>query len=279
MSPFYPSSSRKSPCPTLITGTRARNDESTKMSSNNLCSFSPIAGVAACATLVVLLVGMGCTRTDGGCGMDSDCKGERVCENRICVTDQREAASQQPLVADSKDRLIEPGVRVGAITRETSEDDLKLIYGARNVARESWYIGEGQYRKATVLFKGTHDEIWVLWQGDDYGVVERVALQGTGWRTSEGLRVATPIGALNEMNGRAFDFYGWEWDYGGTVKDWNGGALSRFDDKLIVRLTRNFDTNWGKSFEDAVVGDQTVRSDLDGLEAIETKVSVMEAEL
>lgn len=191
----------------------------------------------------------------------------------------RPAVTSTPLDDDASNRLIEPDVGVGAIARETSEADLKEIYGEKNVAREAWGVGEGDFREATVLFKETHDEAWVLWLGEDYGVVDQVVITGTGWRTKEGLRVGTPIEVLNQINGRSFTFYGWQWDYGGTVISWNGGALSQLGEDVIVRLTRNHQTTWSPSFEDAVLGDQEVNSSLDGLSAVEARVHLIQVRL
>ncbi|MEE1611341.1 hypothetical protein [Microvirga sp. CF3016] len=52
-----------------------------------------------------------------------------------------------------------------------------------------------------------------------------VDLQGSGWSGPEGLRVGSPFKAVETVNGKPFILYGFEWDYGGTIESWNGGAL------------------------------------------------------
>jgi hypothetical protein len=53
----------------------------------------------------------------------------------------------------------------------------------------------------------------------------RIDLAGSGWTGPGGLRIGAPLEVVERANGKPFILYGFEWDYGGTVESWNGGAL------------------------------------------------------
>lgn len=233
-----------------------------------------------------------------GCAKDTDCKGDRICDNKVCVAPMAKQIAAQPAapveptitavtqsdapaknVAPDSNRSFEPGVNFGAVTRRTSEKALIDLYGRNNVKREAWYLGEGQYRAASAVLKGTKSEFWILWKNDKYTNAERVIVLGSAWRTSEGLRVGLPLDAVVKINGRNFLFYGFEWDYGGAVESWKRGRLSRFGDDMTVFLTRDFDIEADDATEQAVLGDRSVLSNTSGLEQLKIKVHKIEATL
>lgn len=53
----------------------------------------------------------------------------------------------------------------------------------------------------------------------------RVAGQGTDWKTKEGITVGSILADVVKVNGKDIIFWGFGWDYGGTVTNWNGGNL------------------------------------------------------
>jgi hypothetical protein len=48
----------------------------------------------------------------------------------------------------------------------------------------------------------------------------------TDWVRGDGVRVGLELAGLAALNGRSFVMSGFGWDYGGTVLDWNGGAIA-----------------------------------------------------
>ncbi len=48
----------------------------------------------------------------------------------------------------------------------------------------------------------------------------------TDWVRGDGVRIGLDVAALAALNGRAFVFTGFGWDYGGAVVDWKGGAIA-----------------------------------------------------
>lgn len=118
---------------------------------------------------------------------------------------------------DAGDRTITPGMRVGAIVRATPPGDIVKIYGARNVAYEKVYRAEGEERPGAVVYRGTPAELQIGFTADGKRI-EFIRIVGQAWKTAkEGIRIGTTLAELERINGRPFQFYGFDWDYGGNV--------------------------------------------------------------
>lgn len=181
------------------------------------------------------------------------------------------------LHAQQPDYLIIPGTKVGAITRASSEADLKRIYGARNVRRTQVSLGEGEYAPGTVIFAGDSSKIVkITWKDDRRRRFPQqiflTAATSAGfksvWKTRHGIRLGTSLPELERLNGKPFLLSGFGWDYAGTIYSWEGGKLQRDlgrerDDqpeKIYIRLdTGNF-TNLSQEEANSVTGDIEISS-------------------
>ena len=113
------------------------------------------------------------------------------------------------------------------VTATDSFDSLRRRYGDGNVVRQALPGGEGTEVPGWVLFPGDavrRVDIYL----DDSGRHPTSVLVGdrSAWTRSDGLRLGLDAGSLEALNGRAFAFSGFDWDYGGYVTDWNGGRLA-----------------------------------------------------
>ena len=50
--------------------------------------------------------------------------------------------------------------------------------------------------------------------------------QSSVWHTAEGITLGTTLADLQKLNGKAFKFSGFDWDYGGHIQSWEGGKLA-----------------------------------------------------
>jgi len=138
--------------------------------------------------------------------------------------------------------LIPPAGAEGAITSRTSQGDLMQHYGEPNVRDADVDIGEGETEPGTVLFPGdSQREIWILWKDADRKRFPK-SIQIFGkrslWKTAHGITLGSSLKDLERLNGRPFSLMGFEWDYGGTVMSWKGGALEDVKSgHVIVRLS------------------------------------------
>ena len=121
-----------------------------------------------------------------------------------------------------------PDQEVGDITAATGPDDLRRIYGPENVIDTTIYIGEGIRRAGAVVFPNSVNRVEIVWTEEEPRRPEVVFLReaGSSWRTANAVAVGVPLDEVIEANQGDFTFYGFDWDYGGTVADWQGGALA-----------------------------------------------------
>jgi len=137
------------------------------------------------------------------------------------------------------DILIVPGVRVGAVTRQTTEEELKSLYDEEEVTRIDVELGEGFTEKGTALFPNDPTRtLHILWKSDT-GTPSEIYLRGMVWRTVDGIGKGTSLKELEHLNGGPFTLLGFMWDYAGTVVSWNGGTLEdklNKDGRVLLRL-------------------------------------------
>lgn len=130
------------------------------------------------------------------------------------------------------DWLCIPGERVGPINSNTSEKDLKVIFGDKNVITENSTDAEGNPLILTFVYKETKNVFIIRWvdeeKRDKPMWVGITGDEGSDWKTKEGIKIGTTIEELNKINGKPFIFSGFGWDYAGTVTSWENGELGKY---------------------------------------------------
>ena len=113
-----------------------------------------------------------------------------------------------------------------------SGDSLAAAYGAGNVVEQSLPAVEGESYTATVLFPNDPARrLEIVWRGPAKTAPASVIAAGAGslWVGPHGLSVGDALGDTERANGRPFQLWGFGWDYGGWVSDWQGGAFAPAD--------------------------------------------------
>ena len=54
----------------------------------------------------------------------------------------------------------------------------------------------------------------------------RINAENSPWRRADGVRIGLTSAELQAMNGKPFEFLGFDWDYGGAITDWHEGKLA-----------------------------------------------------
>ena len=110
-----------------------------------------------------------------------------------------------------------------------SEAALKEVFG-EHVKRSVGYYpeGMGEYEN-TLLFPDSKNEVEFVWEDDSiqYNKLQYIRLykKDSDWKTKEGITIGTGLKKLEVLNKKPFSFYGFEWDYSGSI-DWENGYLS-----------------------------------------------------
>jgi hypothetical protein len=142
-----------------------------------------------------------------------------------------------------------------------SEAALKEKYGAENITQSEEWFAEGTVKLTlSVLYPETEKEVKFTWQDEaTLSGISNIAIErkGSVWKTNKGITIGTKLSELEKLNGQAFTFYGFGWDYGGATSFKNGKLES---EKMII----TFGTLSDKYDEDAymkLLGDAEFKSD------------------
>jgi hypothetical protein len=156
---------------------------------------------------------------------------------------EREADGRAPYEALPQSRVDADGVRYSVLDGLLRGDDTlasaRERLGNPNVRPDTLPGAEGEMVPGWTLYRG-HPTRELSVYLDEAGVhpVSIVAREDVSeWRRADGVAIGMRIDELARLNGRAFDFYGFDWDMGGYVSDWNGGRLEpRGESAGAVRL-------------------------------------------
>ncbi len=124
-----------------------------------------------------------------------------------------------------------PGKQVGLIEADDTEADIIAAYGKEYVIRRVIGVGEGEVTTATVVFPNTKNEIAVVWKPArafieiDVIIIEK---PDASWQTDQKISTGTSLEELVKINGKDFQFFGFEWDYSGKTDGWNSGKISEY---------------------------------------------------
>lgn len=116
-----------------------------------------------------------------------------------------------------------------AFKPDTSAADLAARFGAESVQDATIEGGEGQRFAGMKLFPGDPTrEVEITWHDPvaRKGVATAAVYhEESRWRGPGDVAVGDSLDDVEAANGGPFRFYGFGWDFGGTVGDWMGGAL------------------------------------------------------
>jgi hypothetical protein len=123
-----------------------------------------------------------------------------------------------------------------ALTCETfagvSAQSLAASYGAGNVVEQRLPGVEGESYTATVLFPNDPARrLEIVWRDAAKTAPASVIATGVGslWVGPHDLSIGDGLADTERANGRPFQLWGFGWDYGGWVSDWQGGAFAAAD--------------------------------------------------
>ena len=131
-------------------------------------------------------------------------------------------AAQQP--AETSARL----TCTGPFSAETSHASIVDIVGKENAIFELVDGAEGEKVASTVLFpKNEERRLELMWSDERKrrGLVHVRLSETSTWIAPNGLKIGMTLTEVEKLNGKPFTLSGFDWDYGGYVTDWKGGAL------------------------------------------------------
>jgi len=170
------------------------------------------------------------------------------------------AAAQQPLIVTCE----------GPFGRNATRADVVKAFGADAVDE---VVGgpEGAEFKATVLYPGDPARrLEIIWEDEKKRRRPRIRITGQStWTTQTGIRLNMDVAAVERLNGKPFRLFGFDWDYGGSVSNWRGGALGKPQPGgCMLRLAFGIADDAPGALVDNVLGDTEYSSNNPDMRAI-----------
>lgn len=151
---------------------------------------------------------------------------------------------------------------------------LAAAFGAANLRDDDIPVGEGSTEPGTVLFPDDPARrLEILWhdaQGRKRPALIRAG-EGAQWRAPVArgtLVIGMPIAEVEALNARPFTLYGFEWDFGGYVSDWRGGALGAARGGCVLGLRFAPDSQAPDTALIKVAGDRPLSSASPAMRAV-----------
>lgn len=176
-----------------------------------------------------------------------------------------ESDSDDPSLAQqANDWVFVPGKRVGSINRKTTEDQLVKLFGPDYVKRGEVVTTGSKKEPCTYVFKDMPDEIAITWKDKTRTKIKAVYINKKGgrWHSAEGIKTGITLQDLAKLNENPVQFYGFDWDYSGTVGSWKKGKLEKFTQHFYIVLHYNTDKS-SKEFLQQMKGNKTFTSSME----------------
>ncbi len=172
----------------------------------------------------------------------------------------------EPAVDPAEQRVVVPGVKVGPITKKTSQEALLTLYGGTQVALGVVTTPSGQ-EECTIIFPGEPSELKITWEDAERTKIKAIYFdrRESTWFTREGVGVGLPLTELTKANKAAIAFYGFNWDYAGTIESWKNGSMGKYK-KSFYGVLGPAKSNF--SIPSGYQGDRLISSNEAGIESL-----------
>lgn len=160
----------------------------------------------------------------------------------------------------------------GLIKEHTGIDELKRIFGEKNIKDVRECDAEClDSIDVTKVYPGQANEITIIWRDTAYhreiGLIDCFG-DRPSWHSAEGIKIGSGLKDLLNANGKKISFYGFGWDYGGSVYSYNGGRLD--SSAIGYRLNLNETFNGDKD----LYGDGGLDTDMPLVKTAMDKITV-----
>ena len=168
---------------------------------------------------------------------------------------------------------------LGPIRLTDSFDEIKKMVGEDNIKIDSHYV-EGMYEgQMTTLWPLTNKEAHIYWQEKEppFTNISSIEINHpmSAWKFENGIKVGISMDELVKINGdKPITFYGFNWDYGGSISNFNGGAIDAQFPCLSGRFSPTEDAQ-NASDETAVSGDRPIDTNVPALQHMGVQLSTL----
>lgn len=127
----------------------------------------------------------------------------------------------------------------GGIGPLTTNSELEARFGKANLHEEPLQGPTMEGFTALVAYpKQAQQRLEIILDAlDKDAPIQALRIRGhdSRWHDAQGLQLGMTLDELVKRNGAPISFYGFGWEYGGSVQDWHGGRLASAHDSDIYR--------------------------------------------
>jgi hypothetical protein len=166
----------------------------------------------------------------------------------------------------------------GPFGRNATHADLVKAFGGNNVVDRDVEGVDGQPIKASVVYPNDPKaKIQVIWSDEKARRGPTVYVKDqSAWAAANGIHIGSALAEVEKLNGKPFKLSGFDWDYGGHVRDWQGGALAKpLPGGCILAVEFVHPEDAPEESLAKVAGDMDVLSDSADLRAVEPYVGLL----
>lgn len=145
---------------------------------------------------------------------------------------------------------------------------LEELYGKEHVtSRPATDLQGNEAGIAYYVFPDTDNEMEVIFDGEN-GTAITFAKEHSKWKSPFGIKVGDPLDKVVKVNGKNFKINGFEWENGGTVDSWEGGAMAGKGVAVLFKANNSGDPD----LYDEVTGGKKIKTDMSVLKKLEVVV-------
>src|SRR5262245_10948886 len=152
----------------------------------------------------------------------------------------------------------------GVFGKDSSHLKLATRFDSRNVTFTEVEGPEGSRLMASVLFpKDPKRRLEVLWQNEaSRSDTHLIVINGQStWTAPKGLRLGLALAALEKLNGKPFRLSGFDQPNGGSIIDWDGGALDKLPGGCRIGIRLVPDAKATEAVRNDVMGKEFASND------------------
>jgi hypothetical protein len=152
----------------------------------------------------------------------------------------------------------------GVFAHDSNHLKLAMAFEARNLTFTQVDGPDNTKLNASVVFPNDPKRrLEVLWENDATRSATSLIVIGgqSQWVGPKGLHVGMPLAALEKANGKPFKLAGQDQPNGGSVLDWDGGAMDSLPGGCKVGIRLAADPKAGDAGRTAFVGKELVSND------------------
>jgi hypothetical protein len=164
----------------------------------------------------------------------------------------------------------------GPFAKDSSHSRLVEAFGAANVVFGDIGGPEGESQLGSNVFPDEPRRRFTIVWKDEAGRRNPQEIhfrEGSAWRTRAGIHVGSNLAEVERLNGKPFTMWGFEWDYGGYVRDWRGGTLDQVNGECLLGMRFELSNKAPHSASDRILGERTIPSNDPEVRAVRPRTS------